>query len=83
MIVVGLKILPKKEVLDVQGRAVANTLKLKGHPAQDCRCGKFIQLTISANSQKLALEKAREMAESVLCNLLVEEYELEILSEDV
>ncbi len=83
MIVVGVKILLRKEVLDVQGRAVAKTLKLKGHPAQDCLCGKFIKLTISAGSRQSALKKAREMAESVLCNLLVEEYELEVLSEGV
>ncbi len=79
VIVVGVKILPKKETLDVQGRAVANILKRHGYVVDDCRCGKFIRLKIATNNPQDALQKANKMAESILCNLLVEEYELEVL----
>lgn len=80
MVIVGVKILPKKEVLDVQGRAIAETLKRRKHLIEECQYGKFIKLKINTANKEEALNKAREMAESVLCNSLVESYELEILS---
>ena len=79
MVVVGVKVLPKKEVLDVQGRAIAETLKRQGHVIKDCQYGKFIKLNIDTSNEKEALNQAKKMAESVLCNSLVERYELEIL----
>ncbi len=78
---IGIKIIPKKEVLDVQGRAIAETLLNKKYPIQSCVYGKFLKLTLKVDDSKKALKIAREMAESVLCNPLVESYELEILSE--
>lgn len=83
MIVVGVKILPKKEVLDVQGRAIADTLKRQGRAIKDCQYGKFIRLTIHTDDQESALNEAKKIAESVLCNSLVETYELEIFSEQI
>ena len=80
--VVGIKILLKEEVLDVQGRAIAETLKRRGYSIEDCRYGKFLELKVSADSKEEVLRQAKEMAESVLCNSLVENYELEILSEN-
>ena len=78
---VGVKILPKKEVLDVQGRAIAKTLNDSSGFVKDCRYGKFIQLTISAKNEKEALDKTKKITESVLCNALVETYEIELLTE--
>ena len=80
MVIVGVKILPKKEVLDVQGRAIAETLKRRKYLIEECQYGKFIKLKINTANKEEALNKAREMAESVLCNSLVESYDLEILS---
>ena len=80
--VVGIKILLKEEVLDVQGRAIAETLKRRGYSIEDCRYGKFLELKVSADNKEEVLKQAKEMAESVLCNSLVENYELEILSEN-
>ena len=82
MMIVGVKILLKKEVLDVQGRAIAKTLKHRGYSIEDCRYGKFLELKVSGNSKEEVLGQAKKMAESVLCNSLVESYELEVLSED-
>ena len=79
MITLGIKILPKKELLDVQGRAIADTLKNQGQPVEACQYGKFVRLTIQTDNQELALSQAKEIAESVLCNSLVETYEIEIL----
>ena len=82
MMIVGIKILLKKEVLDVQGRAIADTLKRRGYSIEDCRYGKFLELKIQGNSKEEVLEQANKMAKSVLCNSLVESYELAFLSED-
>ena len=77
--IVGIKILPKKQTLDVQGRAIAKTLKRRGYPIKNCSLGKFIKLEIKANNKKQALDKAQKIAEDILCHSLVEDYELEII----
>ena len=79
MMTVAVKIWPKKEVLDVQGRAIAETLKRKGYALKDCRYGKLILLSIKTEDTKTALKKAKEMTELVLCNKLIEDYELSVL----
>ena len=80
MITIGIKILHKKEVLDVQGRAILETLKRKNYSVEECHYGKYIKIKLEANNEKSALERAKEITESVLCNSLVESYELEVLS---
>ena len=79
MVLVGVKILPRLEVLDVQGRAIAETLNRRGHVVEACHYGKFIQLQFNVKSEEEALESARRMVEDILCNFQVETYELEIL----
>lgn len=76
---VGVKILPRTEVLDSQGRAVEKTLEHHGKTLNSCRVGKYIQLDVDATSKDDALAKAKEIAEFVLYNPLIESYELEIL----
>ena len=79
MVTIGVRILPRTDVLDVQGRAIAETLKRRGHSIEECHYGKYIRLEINGENKEEALKKATEMAESVLCNSLVENYELEVL----
>jgi len=79
MITIGVKILPKKEVLDVQGRAIAEVLKNKSKAIEDCLCGKFIVLKVNTSDPKEALKIAETLAQSVLCNDLVESYTVEVL----
>ncbi len=78
--VVDVSVLPRKEVLDVQGRAIAETLKSLGHSIEDCICGKLIRIKVQGENQEEALQKAKEMVKTVLCNPLVETYHLEISS---
>lgn len=73
------KILPRKEVLDVEGRAIAETLKTNGKPVKECRFGKCIHLLIQEESEEEARKKAKDMAESVLHNPLIETYEIKVL----
>lgn len=76
---IGVKVLPKKEVLDSQGRAVESTLRHHGKEVSACRIGKYVQLDIDESNQDKALAKAHEIAEFVLYNPLTEVYELEVL----
>ncbi len=75
---VGVKILPKKEVLDTQGRAVEKMLNQNGKPVNKCRVGKYIELDLPAKDAADAERRVKEMAEFVLYNPLIETYELEL-----
>lgn len=76
---IGVKILPKNEVLDTQGRAVEGTLKAHNRAVDQCRVGKYIQLEIGESDEAKALARAREITEFVLYNPLIETFELEVV----
>jgi phosphoribosylformylglycinamidine synthase len=76
---IGVKILPKNEVLDTQGRAVEGTLKAHGRAVDQVRVGKYVQLEIGETDEAKALAKAKELAEFVLYNPLIETFELEVV----
>ena len=76
---IGVKILPKNEVLDSQGRAVESTLKSHGRSVEQCRVGKYVQLDVAESDEKKALDKVREIAEFILYNPLIETFELEVV----
>ncbi len=78
---IGVKILPKNEVLDTQGRAVESTLKAHKKDVYQCRVGKYVQLEMGDLDEKSALSKAKEIAEFVLYNPLIESYELEVIKQ--
>ena len=77
---IGVKILPKNEVLDTQGRTVESTLKAHGKTVEQCRVGKYVQLEIPEADRDKALAKAKEITEFVLYNPLIETFELEVVS---
>ena len=76
---VGIRVMPKLEVLDSQGRAVEQTLKNNGKEVDQCRVGKYVELEIAEADKDKAMAKAHEIAEFVLCNPLTENYEVEFL----
>ncbi|MEQ1665956.1 MAG: phosphoribosylformylglycinamidine synthase subunit PurS [Bdellovibrionales bacterium] len=80
---IGVKVLPRDEVLDSQGRAVERTLQIHenkiGKNLSHCRVGKYIVLDLNETDSKKALEQAKQMCEFVLYNPLIEKYELEVL----
>ena len=76
---IEVKILPRPEVLDVQGRAVMQTLKQNDKPIQNCRYGKCIHLEIDTKDISVAKQKVKEMADFVLTNPLTETYTLEAI----
>lgn len=74
------KIMPLKELLDPQGKAVLSglgNLGLKG--IEDVRIGKNILLNIEAASAEEATSMAEEAASKLLANQVMEEYQVRIL----
>ena len=76
---IAVKVMPRAEVLDSQGRAVEKTLQQHGHALEHCRVGKYIVLELDEKDREKALAKATEMCEFVLYNPLTETYQLEVL----
>lgn len=64
----GIKVMPKKDVLDSQGRATELVLSKAGFKLNDCKVGKFIEIETESSKEELM-----KMAEYVLFNPLVEE----------
>ena len=76
IVTVGLK----PGVLDVQGKAVASSLKELGFPAvESARVGKVIELDLAPGTDRAAAEaQVKEMCEKLLANTVIESYRVEI-----
>ena len=69
----------KKDVLDPQGKVVANSLNALGFEnVQDVRQGKYIEVTIDEQDTDIAKQKLNQMCEKLLANLVIEDYSVEI-----
>ncbi|MES2768137.1 MAG: phosphoribosylformylglycinamidine synthase subunit PurS [Bdellovibrionota bacterium] len=76
---IGVKVLPRKEVLDTQGRTVQSSLSENGFSVSNCTIGKYIVLDVNAKNFEEAKTQVTKMAEFVLYNPLIENYEVEQL----
>jgi phosphoribosylformylglycinamidine synthase PurS subunit len=76
--IVEIKVMPLKELLDPQGKAVLGGLANLGLSAiQDVRVGKNITVQVTADSVDQAKELARTAAEKLLANPVMEYFELD------
>ncbi|MEQ1554114.1 MAG: phosphoribosylformylglycinamidine synthase subunit PurS [Ferruginibacter sp.] len=74
-----IKVMPLKNLLDPQGKAVMGGLANLGITGiNDVRIGKQINLVIEASNEMQAKEKADEAAKKLLANAVMEMYEIEI-----
>jgi len=77
--VAEIKIMPLKELLDPQGKAVLGGLANLGiKSVNDVRIGKHIQLQIEAESQEEARAIAEEASKKLLANPVMEEFTIAI-----
>ena len=77
--VAEIKIMPLKELLDPQGKAVLGGLSNLGiRSVEDVRIGKHIQLNIEAASAQEAKSIAEEAAQKLLANQVMEEFTVEV-----
>lgn len=68
-------VMPKKEILDPQGKAVTGSMKNLGlAEIQNVRIGKHISLEIEAETEAAATEKVEQACKSLLANLIMESY---------
>jgi phosphoribosylformylglycinamidine synthase len=72
-------VMPKKEILDPQGKAVTGSMKNIGLPGiTNVRVGKHITLELVADSREQAEEQVDAACKKLLANLIMESYEFEI-----
>ncbi|MBX2922661.1 MAG: phosphoribosylformylglycinamidine synthase subunit PurS [Chitinophagaceae bacterium] len=77
---VHINVMPLKELLDPQGKAVMGglgNLGLKG--IEDVRIGKHITLQIAAPSEAEAGKIAEEAAQKLLANQVMEYFEISVM----
>lgn len=76
---VQVKVMPLKELLDPQGKAVISGLGNLGfNNVEDVRVGKNISLQINATSEEEARKIAEEASRKLLANPVMEYFEIEI-----
>ncbi len=74
---VEIKVMPLKELLDPQGKAVMNGLSSLGlNGVEDVRVGKNITLQIEADSEQTARQIATEASKKLLANPVMEYFEI-------
>ena len=77
------KIMPKKGVLDPQGKAIENSLKQLGFSQiKKVKQGKIIEIEIDVNNESDARKIIANASNKLLANLVIEDYEITFLKED-
>lgn len=76
---VQIKVMPLKDLLDPQGKAVMGGLQNLGlNNIADVRIGKHIDLQIEADSKEVAFNAAEDAAKKLLANPVMEVYEITV-----
>ena len=72
-------VMPKPEILDPQGKAVLGALPRLGFDGVvDVRQGKRFELTIDGEISDEVLAEVRKMAETLLSNPVIEDFEVHV-----
>jgi phosphoribosylformylglycinamidine synthase PurS subunit len=73
-------VMPKKEILDPQGKAVTGSMKNLGlSEIHNIRIGKHISLEIDADNAETANAKVDQACKSLLANLIMESYSFKLV----
>jgi phosphoribosylformylglycinamidine synthase PurS subunit len=76
-------VMPKPEILDPQGKAVLGALPRLGFEGvTDVRQGKRFELEVDGEPGDALLEQVRAMAETLLSNPVIEDFEVRLESGD-
>ncbi len=74
-----INVMPHKELLDPQGKTVANNMKnLDLHGIHDIRIGKRIEMTLNAESKEAATQAVETACQKLLSNIIMETYSYSI-----
>ncbi len=78
---VQIKVMPLKDLLDPQGKAVLGGMQNLGLNAiSDVRVGKHITLQIEADSEEQSKQIAEDACKKLLANPVMEFYEIEMIN---
>jgi len=73
------RVMPKPDVLDPEGKAIARALGHLGFAGiGEVRAGKLIELELATADAEAARRTAAAMAEALLANTVIESYSVEI-----
>ncbi|MBX7227534.1 MAG: phosphoribosylformylglycinamidine synthase subunit PurS [Chitinophagales bacterium] len=78
MFIAEINVMPLKELLDPQGKAVEHGLANLGFNASKVRIGKRITLEIEASEETDAIAKVEEACKKLLHNPVMEYYEFTV-----
>ncbi|MFN8295228.1 MAG: phosphoribosylformylglycinamidine synthase subunit PurS [Chitinophagales bacterium] len=73
-----INVMPLKELLDPQGKAVEQSLHNLGFQSNNVRIGKHITLKIEAASKEEAIAKVEDACKKLLHNPVMEYYEFTV-----
>ncbi len=77
--VAAIDVMPHKELLDPQGKTVANNLShIQISGVEDVRIGKHIVMTLEAESEEAAKEIVDAACQKLLANLIMETYSFQL-----
>ncbi len=72
-------VMPKPEILDPQGKAVLGALPRLGFEGVvDVRQGKRFELELEGDLDDAALDRVRQMAETLLSNPVIEDFRVHV-----
>ncbi|TAE35037.1 MAG: phosphoribosylformylglycinamidine synthase subunit PurS [Sphingobacteriales bacterium] len=72
-------VMPLKEILDPQGKAVTSSMKNLGLPEiQNVRIGRHISLEIDAENETIAAQKVETACKNLLANMIMENFVFEL-----
>ena len=78
---IAINIMPLKDLLDPQGKAVLAGLHNLGiSKAIDIRIGKRIVIQIEASSEEEAISNAKLASEKLLANQVMEQFEINVIA---
>ena len=79
---VEIDVMPLKNLLDPQGKAVTASMKNLGLPEiENVRIGKHISLRVEAEDEAKAKVKVEEACKKLLANEIMESYEFELAAD--
>jgi phosphoribosylformylglycinamidine synthase subunit PurS len=73
---VSVTVRPRAGILDPQGEALRRSLQGLGYEATEVRAGKVFDLDLGVADEREALRMAAQIAERVLSNPLIEDFEV-------
>lgn len=77
---VRVDVMLKNGVLDPQGKAIGHALGNLGfNGIGDVRAGKVIELDLAETDSAKAIEIAKQMAEKLLANLVIEDFKVSVI----